>query len=467
MEACNAARGQDALGVKRATALDVRLSSVAEHLASFVHGTTLDGVPSAVVERAKYVLLDTIGIMLAAAGAPEMCAFRESVADTRAGYSTAFGANSKTSATAAALANGSLTTVLQFDEGHRESMGHPAIHIVPAVLAVGEELNRSGNECLTALIVGYEVAVRIGRSAFPLRSQLHPHGNWATVGAAVAVGKLLDFSRDQLTCLIDCAAMMSLFSWRRATVGGATIHHLLPGLAAHNAIVAAYAVRSGLSGPASSLDEFLLPLVSERPSPALLDADLGTRWEILENYFKPFPACAHAHSAIAAMRNLLTRHRIDAGDIVRISVATYPIAATLQDQAPRNQLAGMFSIPYNLGLLVTEGKLDSAALLPQMPLRQAALDIAKRVHVRADASLAPVYPRGRPCRLDVELNDGTILGEFVPVPPALAAPDFLLATLRDKFLDLATNTISHQQAVRLLHALLDIEHEGSVRLLFH
>jgi 2-methylcitrate dehydratase PrpD len=443
-----------------------RASPVADRLARFVHRTTLDDVPPAAVDRARHILVDTVGIMLGAANAPQLAALRASLADPVAGSATAFGAQRKTSAPVAALVNGSLTTVLQFDEGHRESMGHPAIHIVPAVLAVCEEQERSGKDCLEALIVGYEAAVRVGRSVFPLRSQLHPHGSWPTIGAALAVGKLLRLDERGLAGVIDCAAMMNLFSWRRATVGGATIHHLLPGLSAQNAIIAACAAQSGLSGPPSSLDEFLLPLASEHASPALLVADLGTRWEILENYFKPFPACAHAHSAIAAMRTLLERHRVAGPDIARIRVTTYPIASTLRDPAPCNQLAGMFSIPYNLGLLVAHGCLDPGAQIRQAPLSSEALRIAQRVEVHADAGLTPPYPRGRPCRVEVHLNNGSVLEEFVATPPPFATSDALLPALRDKFLDLASRTLSRNQAAALLDKLLGVEQLPSLRLLF-
>lgn len=453
-------------GVTTALSIDEHSARVAERLAVFVHETTLSDIPARAVERTKYVLLDTIGIMVAAAEAPQMAAFRASLVDSGVGSATVFGETHKASALVAALVNGSLTTVLQFDEGHRESMGHPAIHIVPAVLAVAEELQCTGRDCLVALIVGYEAAIRIGRSVFPLRAQLHPHGNWPTIGAALAVGKLLRLNATELVSLIDCAAMMSLFGWRRATVAGATIHHLLPGLAAHNAIVAAYAARSGMTGPQSTLDEFLLPLASERPSPALLDADLGARWEILENYFKPYPACAHTHSAIAAMCNLLERHNINTGDIEEIRVATYPLAATLNDSAPRNQLAGMFSIPYILGLLIVQGHFDLEALMRQAPLSSNALRIARRVQVRADPTLTPAYPLGRPSKVEICLGDGTVYGEFVATSPALAGPDALYPALRAKFLDLATRTMLRDRARVLLDNLLDVERLPSMRLLF-
>lgn len=440
--------------------------SVAERLATFVHGATLASMPSAVVERARHVLLDTVGNMLAGSVAPEMVAFRSSLGVSSSGQATVIGDRRTAPAHVAALLNGCLTTILEFDEGHRESMGHPGIHIVPAVLAIAEELDCSGEDCLVALIVGYEVAVRVGRSVFPLRQQLHPHGNWATIGAAVAAGKLLGLGVRNLSSLVDCAAMMSLFSWRQATVGGATIHHAFPGLAAQNAIVAANAVRSGLSGQSGSLEQFLLPFVSERPSPSLACADLGTRWELLENYFKPYPACAHAHSAIAATRRILESQPVNASDIVKVRVTTYPLAATLREFAPRNQLASMFSIPYNVGLLITSGQFNLAAMSKQAALSDDALHLAKRVEVVGDAVLTPKYPLGRPSKVEIFLRNGKVLDAFVAVPPPFAEGEELAVALRDKFMRLAAMSMAQTEASELLERLLQFEYLSSTRTLF-
>jgi len=260
--------------------------------------------------------------------------------------------------------------------------------------------------------------------------------------------------------------MMTLFSWRRATVDGATIHHVLPGLAAQNAIAAAYAVRAGLSGPRSSLEEFLLPLVSECSKATLLDDALGTRWELLENYFKPYPACAHAHSAIAAMSRLLERRRVEPRDIAEIRVATYPLAATLDACAPKNQLGGMFSIPYNLALVVVRGGHDIGALADQQSLLPEALEVAARVRVSADATLTPPYPLARPARVEVRLCDGSTFDEFVATPPALAEAHSLSSALRAKFMRLATRELPVARAESLLDDLLNIEHAPSTRRIF-
>jgi 2-methylcitrate dehydratase PrpD len=447
-------------------AVESRATGAADRFAAFVGETKPADIPQPVFERAKYILLDTVGIMIGAARAPEIARFRSSLVGAARGPSTVFGAPYKTQAATAALVNGSLTTVLQFDEGHRQSMGHPAIHIVPAVLAAGEELDSSGSEVLSALVLGYEVAVRLGRSVFPMRRELHPHGNWATIGAALAVGRLLRLNASRLAELVNCSAMMTQFSWRRATVDGATIHHVLPGLAAQGAITAAYAVRAGLSGPPSSLEQFLLPLVSDGSTASLLDDALGTRWEVLENYFKPYPACAHAHSAIAAMRRLLERRPIEPRDIAEIRVATYPLAATLDACAPKNQLGGMFSIPYNVALLIVRGGHDVGALADQQPLLPEALEVAARVRVSADATLAPPYPLARPARVEVRLCDGSTLDEFVATPPPLAEADGLSSALRAKFMGLATRELPIARAQSLLDDLLNIEQAPSTRRIF-
>lgn len=49
------------------------------------------------------------------------------------------------------------------DDGLIYACGHGGAQIFPAVLAVGEALELSGERFLTAMVVGYEVGHRMGR----------------------------------------------------------------------------------------------------------------------------------------------------------------------------------------------------------------------------------------------------------------------------------------------------------------
>ncbi|MGZ4104357.1 MAG: MmgE/PrpD family protein, partial [Actinomycetota bacterium] len=163
------------------------MGTASQQLAEFVAGLRFEDLPPSVVDAAKRHILDAIGVSLAAsaigAGAPVVEMTRSWAGAREAsilGYD--FGAP----APWAALANGTLAHALDYDDTHVESVVHPSAFVVPAALAVGEEIGASGRDVITAAVAGYEVATRIGAAApgrFHVRGQ-HTTGLCGTFGAA-------------------------------------------------------------------------------------------------------------------------------------------------------------------------------------------------------------------------------------------------------------------------------------------
>ena len=124
----------------------------------------------------------------------------------RHGAATVLGTAQRSEPALTALFNAAATTVTQIDEGHRRALGHPGIHIVPAALAIAECENLNGKALIAALIAGYEVAVRVGRSMRPLKPGIHAHGHWPVIAAAVAGAKLLGVDKAAMAHAIESAA---------------------------------------------------------------------------------------------------------------------------------------------------------------------------------------------------------------------------------------------------------------------
>ena len=166
-----------------------------DQLVAFVAGTRFDDLPTEVVTRAKTTIMDTIGAVLAGGQLPEVMALAELAARSSSqGGAALIGRAEKADPAWACLYHGTAGTSFELDEGHAFSRGHPTIHALPPVLALGENLGRSGKDVLTAFILGYEVAARVG-SATHLRPGAHPHGTWGTLGAAVAATLLISNGR--------------------------------------------------------------------------------------------------------------------------------------------------------------------------------------------------------------------------------------------------------------------------------
>ena len=428
--------------------------------AHFALQQNFDSLPPEVIKRAKEIIRDTIGVMLRATTAPSLSKLRQAIIDRDSGNCTVLGTPFKTSPFIAALFNASLPTITQYDEGHRLS-AHPGIHIVPASLAMGEYQGISGKDLIVAVVVGYEVAVRIGVSVLPIDSSIHPHGNWPIIGAAVSAGKILSFSEEQFVSLINSISTLTLATWRRAITVGATIHHLAPGLGTSHAIIAALATQAGLSGPPSSLEDFFLALYAIRPNSKIVTEGLGTNYEILNNYFKAYPACAHIHSSIQALENILKDHPISIKDIESVEVRTFPAAFHLKEQKPQNTLAGIFSIPYCLGSWLLHRRLLLDSIATEAVMDPEIFQVASLIQIVKDENLKPPYPQGRPSLVRIHLKNGTQYENFVAHP----RERFTEKELGEKFMELVKPVIGEKKSMELKNKFDDLENIGDIRQL--
>jgi 2-methylcitrate dehydratase PrpD len=183
-------------------------------LARFVAGTADDGIPVSARDHAALIVADTIGAILGGSREPEVGRLHAD-GERAAGPATALGAGfPRVEPWWAIVANGLAGTMLELDEGHRFARGHPGIHVLPAALAEAERLGRSGAALLTAVVVGYDVAARLG-GAGPVRPGMHMHGVHGAVGAAAAVARLRELDGDVTARALGVAAGLTLgTSWR-------------------------------------------------------------------------------------------------------------------------------------------------------------------------------------------------------------------------------------------------------------
>jgi 2-methylcitrate dehydratase PrpD len=155
-------------------------------LATFVASTTFETLPAEVVERAKWVVRDTVGVIVGGMAEPEVNALADYAVQTAPGPATLLGHGGGASAPWAALVHGTAGTTLEMDEGHAFARGHAAVHAAGPALALAQSNNATGKETIAAFVAGYEVAARAG-VASRLRAPVHPFGAWGVLGAA-AIG---------------------------------------------------------------------------------------------------------------------------------------------------------------------------------------------------------------------------------------------------------------------------------------
>jgi 2-methylcitrate dehydratase PrpD len=361
-------------------------------------------IPADVRARAAKILVDTLAVAIAGRSDPFCRAYVASTVEASAsGTASTVAYDRGVMPEIAAMANALPTTVLQIDEGHRVSGSHPAIQVVPAALAVAEDVDATGVQLLTGIVRGYEVAASLGMALAPMRAGVHPNGTSGTIGAGVAAGSLWGMQREGMASVVAGLASLPIVPRLRAAYEGNTVLHLFAAYGAMVAVATARAVLAGLTASPASLDDHFLPNLGGRAVAGRED------FQTLSAYFKFYPVCAHAHTSIEALEEILAAGDISADKIERIEVRAYEAAAQLADPAPTSDLGARFSIPFSLARRAVAGTLDNRALTRADLSDEATLDLARRVTVIRDDELSRRYPASRPVRLAVVLRDGAQL----------------------------------------------------------
>src|ERR1700744_2394859 len=154
-------------------------TSTDKALVEFAADLTLDDVPAPTRARLGLLLADMAAVCTAGRPAPASAMAAGYAAAVHPGdEATLLLDGRRTGAVGAAFANGVLANVLDFDDGHRLTKGHPGAVIIPATLAVAQRVNASVGEWLAAVVVGYEVAIRAGIALHDRDDSYHASGAW-------------------------------------------------------------------------------------------------------------------------------------------------------------------------------------------------------------------------------------------------------------------------------------------------
>src|SRR5213592_4378465 len=143
---------------------------------------------------AARALLDTIGVMLAGASESAAASVQQVVAQESSGFQcSVLGTRLRTSATNAALANGTAAHAHDYDDMCFVSLAHPSAPLVACALAAAELVGASGRVLLDGYVVGFELEGRIGRAVNPRHYQhgWHCTSTIGTIGATAAACRVL------------------------------------------------------------------------------------------------------------------------------------------------------------------------------------------------------------------------------------------------------------------------------------
>ncbi len=432
--------------------------SPARVLAQAAAATHWDTTPAPVRQQALDLMADTFAVIAAGARHPSIYPAMQRLRGD-AGPCTVIGHGAKAASAAAALVNGAATTVLQLQDGHRVARGHPMSHVLPAAFAVAQETGAGVEDFLSAVVAGYEAAARVGRALGGLQDLLHDAGTFGTLGAAVAVARLVAGpDAAVLEQAIEGSAAVALFPYRHTVVQGATVHHLYIGLGASTGVTAGKAAAHGLTGLPGTLESFFGPRAGAAFDSTSLLWGVGpdARWrdyELLQAYFKLYPTCAHLNGINDALLSLLQAEVPDPAAIAAVDVAVYGTALDYNNPTPANDLAARFSMPYAVAIALVKGALDVGAITDAALADPRVRDLAARVVVRHDPALDAGYPAGRPSRVTITLQDGSQRTAEATVPRGDVGNPLSAAERRHKVLQLLAVAYGEDRSAAIADAV--------------
>lgn len=387
-----------------------------------------DQMPAEMLRLARLSLLDWLICGIAGRSEPVSQALRlhaESESGPAAGASL-FGGG-LASARLAALANGTISHALDYDDTHFDHVGHLSVGIYPAVLALAERDDLTVARMAEAFLTGAEGAIRIGRvlGAAHYNRGFHQTATAGAFGATMAAGRLAGLDADTMRRALGlCATRASGLKSQFGTMG----KPLNAGLAASNGVEAVQLAMLGLSTASDGIfgPQGFVGTHSDDPDLTALDTGMtgtGTPgFRFGENRHK-FHACCHGlHAMIEGLLALLAHTRVAPGDVARISVQTPPRWLRVCDiKQPRTGLEVKFSYGWLAGMVLTGRATGDDRLYTDDLAADAQLaSLAARVEVTGDPRLSDQRVEGALILCDGRTLDfAHDLAQTIPLPVLL------------------------------------------------
>jgi 2-methylcitrate dehydratase PrpD len=341
--------------------------TVIEQLATYACRESFARLPDATVRAARRAILDTLGVMLAGSREETAVRARRLIEHRRGpGEASIVGTSERASIEDAALANGVAAHALDYDDVQASLSGHPSVPVLPPALALAERERASGQDLLTAFVVGVEIEAKLGRAVNPAHYEIgwHATSTLGVFGAAAAAGVLLRLPVDRMAHALALAASMA--SGVKANFGtDSKPWHV--GHAARCGLEAAQLASVGFTGNPAALehgDGFGSTFgAGMKPSWELTTLDLGAPHEVAEPGIgvKRFPACASTHQSLDAVLELAHEHAIDPARVRAVECAVSYLAPhqLIYDRAETG-LQGKFSMPYCVSVALLDGTVGLA-----------------------------------------------------------------------------------------------------------
>ena len=453
------------------------MENMTEKFANFCEELRYEDLPHDVIKRTKLLILDTVGIIIRARHDAESTSSLVSAIERLEmsnGSCQVFSDNKSYSPSAAALLNGTLAHSLDFDDTHAEASLHSSAPILAAALAAAEMNKSSGQQLITACVVGYEIQIRLGLaggSSAHYKKGFHPSATCGIFGAAAAAGYLMGLRKDQYISAFGIALSQSAGSMQFLTDGAWTKRSHV-GQAAQNGLSCAIMAAEGFKGPSKAFEGkwgYLHSYASGGDMEKAIDG-LGKKFETLNLGVKPYPSCRYSHAAIDGIIELknelgFSTAELDDIDIGLSETALNIIGYPLSDkQNPKSVVDGQFSMPFCAAVTVKSGGLKWDDYKNHLNDSDT-LSLCNKIKVSPDKDAEECCPEYMSAKVKVVVK-GKKYEKFVKIPKGEPENFMEDSEFISKFRSLTEPYLSNEKIDQLTGSMLKLDQSNNINSIF-
>lgn len=403
--------------------MDKCTNAIAEELADFYVNLKYASLSNSVINKTRFSLVDFLAVLCVGYKEGELTPIINKYLLGLGGIpeSTILCVQKKVPAIYAAFSMGVMSHTVELDDGHRFGTSHPAVAVIPAVLSVAERNSKSFQDILMAIIVGYDLMLRLARGINPshLRRGFHSTGTCGSIGAAGACAYLMELTKTEMTYAISLGGLQSA-GLQEMLHEHPSIKPLQPGKSALAGVLSADLVKLGAKGPRSIFEgeHGWFKAMTDNFSLDDIVTDLGSRWEIMSTYTKLYPTCRHCHPAIDLALDARKAPGFSIDNIKGINIFTYDIGISEVGQIfyPKNFDEAMFSMPYAVAKALKDGKLSLQSYTSQQMQDENIKEIIDKIKIQPDAMMNSRYPQERGAHIRIEYQNGDSFDKSIPMP---------------------------------------------------
>ena len=443
-------------------AADHHAPPVTQALAHFVATQPSRGWSDAVEREAHRTFLNWVGCAVGAANheAPQAALAGLMVLQPTP-QATVLGRREKLDMAGAALLNGISSHTFDFDDTHLKTIIHPAGPVASAALALAEHTGSTGRELIDALVLGIDVSCRVGNAMYPDHYDRgwHITGSTGTLGAAAACARLLKLDEHKTAMALGIAASQPIGMREQFGTMTKPFH---PGAAARAGLVSALLAQHGFTASSRALEapRGMMQTVSTKNDWSEITSELGRRFEISFNAYKPFACGIVIHPSIDACTQLRAQG-VTPEQVERIELRVHSLVLELTGKKePADGLQAKFSVYHGCAAGLSFGRAAEEEFADDIVNRADIVALRRKVVATVDDAIDEAS-----ADVTAVLTDGRRVHVFVEHAIGSLANPMTDPQLEAKFRGMADAVLGAQRCGELIAACRDAGNAPDLRAL--